>query len=85
MENTNENDIKSTHRGKRAGAGRPRTVDARNRIGSRVPDDVLEILKGQENQSSFIIEAIRAMPASNPFNKFRLIYHGCNYALINSN
>lgn len=67
MENTNENDIKSTHRGKRAGAGRPRTVDTRNRIGSRVPNDVLEILKAQENQSSFIIEAIRTYARKQSF------------------
>ena len=67
MENTNENDIKSTHRGKCAGAGRPRTVNARTRIGIRVPDDVLEILKAQENQSAFIIEAIRAYARKQSF------------------
>lgn len=51
---------KSGHGGKRAGAGRPRSVDSRNRIGLRVPDDIVKILDRQENRTAFIIEAIRA-------------------------
>ncbi|MBD5238203.1 MAG: hypothetical protein HDS64_00310 [Bacteroidales bacterium] len=60
MENPNEEVKKSTHGGKRAGAGRPKTIGARNSIGFRVPDDIVEILKRQKNQSAFVIEAIRA-------------------------
>ena len=61
MKKTNEQPEKSNgHGGKRQGAGRPRSVDSRNRIGLRVPDDIVKILERQENRSAFIIDAIRA-------------------------
>ena len=61
MKKANEpEEKKSSHGGKRAGAGRPRSVDSRHTIGLRVPDDVAKILDRQENRSAFIIEAIRA-------------------------
>ncbi len=50
---------KNGHGGRRAGAGRPKTVDARNRIGLFVPDDVMEILSKQPNRSAYIVKAIR--------------------------
>ena len=60
MENQNLTPKKNTHGGRRAGAGRPTTVGSVNRIGLRVPDDIIEILDRQTNRSAFIIEAIRA-------------------------
>ncbi len=60
MKPANESTKENTHGGKRQGAGRPRTLDSKNRIGLRVPDDIIEILDRQENRSAFIIEAIRA-------------------------
>lgn len=60
MKKANEPTEKSSHGGKRPGAGRPKSIDSHNRIGLRVPDDIVEILDRQKNRSAFIIEAIRA-------------------------
>lgn len=66
MKNSSEQTQKNTHGGKREGAGRPVTVGSRNRIGLRVPDDIVEILERQPNRTAFILEAIRSYARQQP-------------------
>ncbi|MCM1451244.1 MAG: hypothetical protein NC102_03220 [Clostridium sp.] len=59
MENQSE-EKKNNRGGARPGAGRPKGRNNYRSIGLRIPQDVAEILDGQEKRSQFIIDAIRA-------------------------
>ncbi len=64
MEKQNE-EKRNGHGGRRAGAGRPRTLANSQTIAIRIPDDVVQILSTQKNRSAYIIEAIRAYSRGN--------------------
>lgn len=51
---------KTKRGGKREGAGRPSGGKNTATITIRIPKDVEEILRNQENKSAYIIDAVRA-------------------------